>query len=307
MPSKTEDILDSLRRIIGRWTITTTTLTKTAAAGDVLLKVDNTIRFHDGDEIILRDVEENTEPLPGILVIDRVIDQNTLLLTTPLQIAWPLSVTPSIFKTIKGQYVKAIHIGEPSVIEQFPAITVNGTTRASEWMTTRGTKERYNIEIGVFVEDATMEDGYRFLLRLTDLIQDGLKKNIYPLVNDYEMVALTADMEANDLVVKVADSSIFCNDQRILIEDKYHSLETMVTKIIDGTTIQVYSGANYKFLISNNAVAISPKRFIYNSWPAEINYGKIHKGTLLKAAVINYFAEEYEIQFQFPWPDTQIK
>lgn len=307
MSSKMEDILDSLRRIIGRWTITTTALTASAHAGDTVLTVDNSIRLASGDEIVLRDEYQNTEPLPGMLYIDQIIDQNHISLTEPLQMDWPLSATPSIFKSLNGQYVKEIVIGEPAVIEQFPAITVNGLGRSSEWLTTRGTKERYNIEIGIYVEDSSMEAGYRFLLRMTDLIQSALKKNIYPLVNDYEVVALIADMQPDDLVVKVADSSIFNCDQRILIEDKYSDCETMVTKILDSTTIQIYSGSTATFSMSNNAVAISPKRFIFNSWPAEINYGKIHKGTLLKAAVINWFGEEYEIQFQFPWPDTQIQ
>jgi hypothetical protein len=39
-----------------------------------------------------------------------------------------------------------------------------------------------------------------------------------------------------------------------------------------------------------------PKRFIYNSWPSDIQYGLIHKGELLKAAKINWFAEEEELQ-----------
>ena len=50
------------------------------------------------------------------------------------------------------------------------------------------------------------------------------------------------------------------------------------------------------FAVSNTSVAI-PKRFIFNSWPMNIEYGKIHKGELLKASVIRWFGEEEEMQW----------
>jgi hypothetical protein len=40
-----------------------------------------------------------------------------------------------------------------------------------------------------------------------------------------------------------------------------------------------------------------PTRHVFNSWPSDIQYGSIHKGELLKAAKISWFAEEEEQQF----------
>jgi hypothetical protein len=305
--AKITEICDSLRRIIGRWTITTTTITADAQSGDTILTVDNSIRFGVGDELIIRDAAENTEPLPGINYVASIPDENHIELVNPLVLDWPVSATPSLFKSIGGQYVKAIYIGEPAVIEQYPAITVNGTGRNNtEWLTMRGTLQKWDIEITVYVEDATVEGGYRLMDELSSIIEEGLKKNIYPLVNNYDLCAVTVDTLPGDTVIKVADSSIFNCNQRILIEDKYTDLESMVTQIIDPTTIRIYSGANYPFKVANNAVAISPKRFIHNSWPSSTKYGSISKGTLLKAATISYFADEYELEFRTPWPDTQI-
>lgn len=307
MSSKIEDVLDAIRRIVTRWTITSTTLTATASAGDTIITVDNTLRFFAGDEIVLTNVNEDTEPSPGIIFVETVIDNTHIQLTEPLQLSWPITANPRIFKSMKGQYVKAVYYGEPSIISQYPAITVNGTTRSSEWLTTRGTKEKYNIEIGVFVEDATMEDGLRFLHRMSDLIQTGLKRNIYPLVNDYDLVALTADMQPQDLFIKVADTSkLQCLD-RILVETKYRIFESQIVEIVDSTTIGITPTSDFDYKVSDGATLIRCHRFIYNSWPAEINYGQIAKGSLLRAAVISYFAEEFETQFVGTFSDPQLK
>jgi hypothetical protein len=52
----------------------------------------------------------------------------------------------------------------------------------------------------------------------------------------------------------------------------------------------------FDFKASDTSIII-PHRFIFNSWPATIEYGKIHKGELLKASVIRWFAEEEEVQY----------
>ena len=49
---------------------------------------------------------------------------------------------------------------------------------------------------------------------------------------------------------------------------------------------------------------IVPSRFIFNSWPSNIEFGSIHKGELLKAARISWFAEEEEMQF---WRRNELK
>lgn len=307
MASVMLSVLDAIRRIVARHAITTTTLPNGASAGSTTIEVATTKRFHAGDQIVLRDENENTEPMPGLLQIADVPDETHLTLYEPLALNWPSSATPSIFKTIRGQYVKGIYIGEPAVIPQFPAITVNGKSRDSEWMALRLTKERYNIEIGVFVEDATMEDGYRTLCELTDIIQAGLKENIYFLVNDYAQSSTLADIQPGDDVIKVADSSLFQPYSRILIEDKFNVFESEVICVLDPTTIQIGTTSQFQFKVSDETCVINAKHFIFNSWPAQIDYGYIHKGTLLKGAVISFFAEEAEPHFQMPWMDTQLR
>jgi hypothetical protein len=297
-----EDVLDSIRRIIARWTQTTSFLTADADPGDTTVTVRSTRRFRQGDEFMIHNASGATEQR---LYVDDVVDDYTLRLTTPLQFSWTVADEATVEKTLYDQYIQEIHLGEPSVINKFPSITVMGTSRSSEWYTIRATKERYNIEIGVFVQDADLDDGYRFLLRMTDTIQKGLKKNIYPLVNDYNSTVPTQDIAVSDLYLKVADSGIFDCGSFILIEDVLNCEANQVNEVVDATTIKVNTPMQHVFDKDFTRV-IKPNRYIYNSWPADIQYGKIHKGTLLKAAVINYFVEETEIQGEGGWQDTQL-
>lgn len=303
-----EDVLDSIRRIISRWVVTTTPLIADAHAGDTTIRVKTTRRFAKGDEFLIKATDNaGLDEVENRLVVDAVVDKNTIQLTEPLKFNWPVSDDAAIIKTINDNFVRAVHIGEPDVLpmSELPAVTVNGVNRSSEWYTIRATKERFNIEIGVFVTDGSHEEGYRFLLRVVDVIQKGLKKNIYPLVNSYDETALTSDVAAGDCYIKVADSSIFVPGSFIYLEDSYDNQENTVNQIIDAHTISVLQQASSDFSVSDTKV-ILPHRFIYNSWPADIQFGKIHKGTLLKAAVINYFVEETEIQGDGGWQDTQL-
>lgn len=304
-----EAVLDAIRRNISRWVITSTQLTEDALAGTTTIKVRSTRRFAAGDEFLIKGTDtDGTEEVENLLIVDSIVDKNTITITEPLKWSWYVSEDATIIKTINNDFVRAIHIGEPDVIElsEMPAITVTGTNRISEWYTIRATKERFNLEIAVYVTDASHESGYRFLLRIVDIIQKGLKRNIYPLVNSYDQTSLLADIAAGDCVIKIADTSTFVAGSMIYFEDYYNNQENTVIEIIDANTVKVAMPFDYDYTVEDTVV-IRPHRFVYNSWPSDITYGKIHKGTLLKAAVISYFVEETEIQGEGGFLDTQLK
>ena len=77
--------------------------------------------------------------------------------------------------------------------------------------------------------------------------------------------------------------------------------------VVDATTLEISEpGVCNDWLVSNNTQVIGVRRHIYNSWPHRIDYGKIFKGTMLKAATIDWFAWEEEIQTQPPI-DTHLQ
>jgi len=294
-----EEVLDSVRRIVMKWASTTTLLEQDITRGDTVICVKNANRFSRGDSVMLKD---NQYYETGLTISEVDTDAGLITLTSEVLNNWSSSDNVVLIKTIYEQFVQGIYIGSPEVIPRYPAITVNGISRSSEWLTLESTKERYEIEIGVFVRASTQENGYRFLLNMVDEIQAGLKRNIIPLVGDYDIISLKEDIASGDVTLKVSDRDKLEDYRRIIIEDSYETQENWVTYLYtededpDEDTVMLHEPACWAFDKDETSIIV-PRRFIFNSWPATIEYGTIHKGELLKAATIRWFAEEEEMQW----------
>jgi hypothetical protein len=298
-----EEVLDSVRRIVSRWTVNNVPLISDTNPGDTAINVTTTLRFKIGDEVMLRNQVQAETPL----IIQDILDTTHVLLTTPLQFQWKVSDNALMEKTFFQNFVQQIYLGDMDNAPKFPCITVSGETSTSEWITLRSTKEAYNLKIGVYVQANNQENTYRYLLKLTNMIQWGLKHNFFPMVGPYQVTSVISDIHVGDTFVKVADSSIFdpVNKHRVLLEDLYQAEDLMVLKVFDAHTIQVSRPICFDYPVSAGAKMISVSRLIYNSWPNNIQYGTIFKGSLLKAATIDWFAWEEEIQKQEPL-DTSL-
>ena len=289
-----QEVLDSVRRIIHKWVNTITPLVSNVTTGDYTISVQNVRRFNRGDQVMIKDA---TYYETGLLIEEIDSDAQTITFASSVLNNWIVSPNTAVIKTIGNQLVQGIYIGDPEVIMQYPAITVNGVSRSSEWLTLESTKERYEIEIGVFVKDSTHEAGYRSCMELVDTIQLGLKRNVIPMIYDGEFTNLKTNYVNGDPNIIVNDIDIFEPYHRIYLEDPYQYVETWTDVVYsDGETIKLKWPLDLAFDKENTVVTV-PRRFVYNSWPANINYGKIHKGELLKGATISWFAEEQESQF----------
>ncbi|MEQ9716112.1 MAG: hypothetical protein ABGF52_11345 [Candidatus Asgardarchaeum sp.] len=294
-----EEVLDSIRRIIHKWVNTTSRIQSNLSRGATVIPVRNARRFSVGDQVMLKN---NSVYETGLVILSIDLITHCITLSTPILNDWTTAENTVLIKTIYEQFVQGIYIGDPDVISRFPAITVNGISRGSEWFTLESTKERFQVEVNVLVQASSHEKGYRFLLNMADTIQLGLKRNIMPLVNDYDVTSLTEDVTAGDTVIRITDRSLVNNYRRIIIEDDSESQENWVTYWYTEDDDPAQTAIKLKDCVpfdfdSDDTSVIVPKRFIYNSWPDNIQYGTIHKGELLKAAKISWFAEEEEIQF----------
>jgi len=293
------EVLDSVRRIIYKWVNTSSRINTDVYRDDIYISVADARRFAAGDQVMLK----NSTVYETGLIVDSVdTDAHIVTLTTSALNDWTISENTVLIKTINEQFVQGIYIGDPDVISRFPAITVNGVSRSSEWLTLESTKEKYQIEVTVYVKESTHEEGYRFLMAMTDEIQKGLKRNIMPLVSEYNLTSLARDITAGDLTIYVDDKSLFETYSRIIIEDPYETQENWVEAIYDNEedpsqqAARLSDCAEFDFSASNTTIIV-PTRHIFNSWPSDVQYGSIHKGELLKAAKISWFAEEEEQQF----------
>ncbi|MFW6172706.1 MAG: hypothetical protein ACOC5T_03075 [Elusimicrobiota bacterium] len=291
-----EYILDSVRRIISHWVATQTPIAQNVSPGDTTLTVESTVRFRSGDEVILRNPFQGETPI----YIDEVIDNTHLSIVDPIRFEWSVSEDAVIEKTFYGNMLQGIYLGDPTVIPRYPAVTVNAEGRSSEWFTLDSTKEEYTVTITVYTMDSNQEDAYRFLLHIVDSIQKGLKKNIFPLVAPYNTTILSQDIAVDDQYIKVADTSLFQKNDHIILEDKWKVVENIVTDVIDDNTLKLYNPICFIFTTDHNTQIIKNTRFIWNSWPKNIKFGKIFRGTMLKAATIDWFAWEEEIEPNYP-------
>jgi hypothetical protein len=290
---RTDAVMDSVRKIISKWVSTQRPLIEDANVGDDVLTINSTKRFQVNDEVMIKDalVYETGFRIEEIIndtqlrLNNRVVSQN-----------WTVNQNAILIKAINEMILQGVYFGDPEVIPQYPAVTVFASDKSSEWLTLDSTSERYEVQINTYVLESTHEDGHRFLHAITDTIESALKKNIYPLVGDFETTSLLADIVAGDLFIKVPDTSLFTEGNRFLIENDFKMQECYLRSIVDSTTLALWQVAEEGYDKDDTVITI-PTRFIYNSWPASIDFGKIHKGDLLQASTINWFAQEEEMQF----------
>jgi hypothetical protein len=296
-----EQILDSVRRIIQRWVSSESDLTADANPGDTTLYVDNALRFKTGDKCLLTNGTHYEYPF----TVSSIVSNNIVKVDEEVKNnGWTVDNNVSLRKSINGQMVHAVYLGDPSVIPRFPAITVNGVSRSSEWTTLETTTEKYSVDITAYVEDSTHEDGYRTLLHLTDIIQKGLKRNIFPLIGPKAFIDLSADLLSGETFIKLTDTTGIEDGQFIVIEDKFKGQDIRVKTVVDASTIEVVGRIAGDFLMIDDPRIILVDRFLYRSWPSDIDFGFIHKDTLLKAAKISWTAEEIEVQGTIGWGDA---
>jgi len=297
------DVLESLQQIVNRWVSTQVPIMTDVSSGDTTIEVRNTIRLLAGDEVIIM----NSTSGEIRNYIEEVVDDTHIILSNPVTYNWSYDDGPVLQKTYDDQILAGIYLGEPENIPKFPAVVIKGNSTSSEWLTIDSTKEEYKIDLSVYMKAAAQEKSYKAHIRLAETLRYGLKKNIRPLIGPYTVTSIIADINPGDSFIKVYDSSQIKYGDRVLIEGEFTQCETLVVGIIDEHTIRINPVAGCSFLVSlDSPQLINPSRFIYNSWPSDITYGEIYKGTLLKAARLSWFAQE-EVIWTYPPVETNLR
>lgn len=283
-----EYLVDSLARTIENWCKTSSPLVANTSVGNREIKVLSTRRFKRGDEIIICNSEKGETPL----YIDEIIDYQTLRLTSPVKFLWTTTDNSKVEKTFHQMYLQKVYFGEPLNIPKFPAVTVKPVNKSSSFIAFQTTKEVYNLQITLYVEDGNQEDAGRWLCRMADTIERGLKHNFYPLVGPFNTYGLSADAKAGDRFLKLSSTADFWYPSRITLENPWNYEELEVKSVIDSETIELFKPICFDYEVSSNPTVVLTERWIFNSWPSNITYGSVWKGTSLKSATIDWFAWE---------------
>jgi len=301
-----EDVLESIRRTVYRWVNTSVPLTATIALGGDTISVTTSHRFRAGDEVALFDPDTGLgEPH---IIIEEIVDNTTIRFQSGIQASEGFGPGQGsmLMKAWNGNFIQAIFLGDPAVIPVYPSIAIMPGTESSEWLTLGVTTETYNVKVVTYVEADNQEDSYRYLLKVTKAIQDGMKKNIFPLIGPFTTHTVTADVAIGDNFLRVSDTTDLICQQKIVLENIHRAEELEILNIINGTTIEVCVPPANPYFVSESSKIIGLTRFIYNSWPSDIDYGYIHKGSLLHASTISWFGKETEVQTRGGWIDPQL-
>lgn len=296
------DILRAIKLIIERFIINVNQLTDPASSGDTSISLPSTRRFRYGDCVVIYK-KDSDEQLPDAEVHNVIeVCEKELVLDTPLVDDYDPS-NSYVEKLVNNQAsLDAVYIGEPDVIMKFPAITINGKSRSSEWLTLESTKETYQIDITVYVEASHYEDQIELMYRYVKQIEDSLFRSLYPLVQPYNIASLVEPVSASDTLVKVDNPNAFlCKGASWVFLESYDFLRhNMIVGDLGNGTFNLQFPAGSDFAAGDKL--IMPLRHMFNALPRGTQYGTVNKGTMLKAAVISYECSE-EVWRRTPYID----
>ena len=189
-----------------------------------------------------------------------------------------------------GMWVHGIYIGDPPVIGRYPAITIFGGSRKSEWLTIDSTSERFDVDISVYIESAFYDTSVEYVYKLTKSIERTLFNNFYPLVEPYCSTVLTEDVTATDTVIRVEDDDINREFAWFFLESEKYTRHASPKCYLANGVIELKFPLGVEF--SAGDYVIFPGRHFYDTRAESTEYGSVVKNSLLWGSRISYFATE---------------
>lgn len=168
-------IISGIINLIDKNLVSKSNLVSNALTGEILINVENSFNFSDGQEIVLIDYDYNVESSPHYqkyeyAVIDEVVNTHWITLTSPIvdpSGGWLISNHAFIQKTIGHSplYSDKIYYGDREVIPtEEMAVTVEPLSLSNEWIYIHGgLSEEYRVSIMVYGKDIETEEGMKIL------------------------------------------------------------------------------------------------------------------------------------------------
>lgn len=281
------ELLRSLKKIIERKVVNIQTIRSNLSVGDTTIPVKSAKRFEPCSEIVIyRDGEEDGE----LHTIDSIVDYRTITVTEPVLENYSTSNT-KVQNLINGNnWIRGVYIGDPPVIPRYPAITIYGNSRSSEWLTLESTSEKYDVSISVYIEAAFYDKGFEYVLNLTKAIERTLYFNMYPLTNPFYTTVLTNDVSDTDTVIRVEDDTLNQLIAWFFIENDKYTKHAKPKCYLGNGVIELVAPIGVPFSAGDEV--IFPGRHFYECRPQSTEYGNIVKNSLLWGSRISYFATE---------------
>ena len=295
------EILKSIKTIIERFIVNKTPLGGPVSAGATDIPIVSTRRYCIGDPVVIwNQASPSDQPDGEVHVIANIPDNRTITIDQPLIDGYTES-NSYVEKMIGYQFLNGVYIGEPAVIQSYPAITVNARSRSSDWLTLESTEEQFTIDITVYVLAADYEKQYEIMHAYVKAIENSLFRSFYPLVEPFRTAILTEDVAADGVIIKIDDPSFFsCGMGWIFLESFDYLKENGIRGNLGNEAFQLNHAAGAAFSAGDKIV--SPGRHIFKTIPGLTEYGVVNKGTMLKAAKIVFQCSE-EVLRRVPYVD----
>jgi hypothetical protein len=298
-------VIRSARDTIVRFALNSQMLVSDATLGTRTVVVDTTRKFNQGDFIVIRNDDEGE-----IHEIELILDESTFTIKEDLVRTWTVAEMARVERTFgtgkeNVQYIKRVYLGDPSVIPDFPCITITADSRDESWWTINSTRVKWNCTISCIFEDSSLETAYEGMMHLTQAIENALWANRWPILGTLVFRTITADIPSGSRIITVDDTTDILPGYKVVLEDQHSTMHREVARVIDGTTLELTQDTEGDLLASRSASFIVPSRWVMWSAPDGTQYNYIHKGTLMKASQISWFVEEEIVRFpQLTGPET---
>jgi hypothetical protein len=328
-------VITGIIDLIDKNLVSKSNLVSNALTGEILVNVENSFHFVDGQEIVLIDYGYNVESSPHYqkyeyAVIDRVINTHWISLTCPIvdpSGGWYISDHSFIQKTIGHSplYSDRIYYGDREVIPtEEMAVTVEPMSLSNEWIYIHGgLSEEYRVQIMIYGKDIETEEGMKIINLYGDAIYSLLNKNIHIDLDNYKSPLLT-NVAAGSTTVVVDDNTQnrqYFKKSSQLADDLTYEVQDNIGIEIDLFATNVSTPGDGKMYISlsqndPNQFGVTPLnrsyniqefaflsrhgRYFYDSRIDNIEYAMVQKGSaFIRAARLNWFGKEVT-EYKFP-------
>lgn len=328
-------VVQGLIDLIDKNLVAKSNLVSNVTTGEILVNIEDSFHFVDGQEIILIDYGYNDPSSPHYqkyeyAAIDKVVNTHCIILQTPLIDPWTVANSAFIQKTIGHAplYSDRIYYGDRSVIPtEEIALTVEPLSLSNEWIYLHGgLSEEYRVSIMIYGKNIETEQGMQILNLYSDAVYSLLNRNIHIDINNYKS-PLLANVAAGSTTIIVEDtpanrlqflkSSQLSDDQVYEVQDNIgieidlfaNTVSYVVTP--DGPTIQIemlqndptqhgVQPLNRSYNTQEYAFLSRHGRYFYDSRIDNVEYGMVQKGSAyVRAARLNWFGKEVT-EYKFP-------
>lgn len=297
------EIQQSIKKIIERFIVNKTPTTAALSDGNTSIPVKSSRRYQCKDLVVIFNKPSMEQRAEGeVHTIVDIPDNSHIVIDEGLIENYSLD-NSFVEKMVGGTFLEAVYIGDPEVIPQYPAITVDAKSKANSWLTLESTSEEFTIDISIYVEAEFYDTQYELMHRYTKAIETALFRSFYPLVKPFNQTTLVNSVNPQDKIIKIADEDLLlCSGGGWFWLESFDFLRSnRIRESLGNGVYELILPVSRSF--DPGDLIIVPTRHIYNTIPAQIQYGTVNKGTTLKAAVITWTASE-EVRRYVPFIDS---